>query len=137
MLIELLKKYKSFILYAIFGVFTTLVNIGVYYGLYDLLHIANVTSTVVAWFLAIVFAFIVNKLFVFESISWRKDVLWQEALNFLVCRLLTGLLDVGIMYVAVDLLSWNSVFWKLISNILVIILNYVANKSIIFRKHEE
>lgn len=136
MLIELIKKYRSFILYAIFGVLTTLVNLGVYHGLHNLLHIANITSTAVAWFLAIVFAFVVNKLFVFESVSWSKNVLWQEARDFLACRLLTGLLDVGIMYVAVDLLSWNSMVWKLISNILVIILNYVASKLIIFKKHE-
>ena len=132
--IDLLKKYKSVILYIIFGVLTTLVNIAMYYIFYNLLCVANVISTIVAWILAVVFAFVVNKLFVFESVSWRKDIVLKEIRDFFACRILTGLLDVGIMYVAVDLLSWNSLIWKLISNILVTILNYIASKFIIFKR---
>ncbi len=132
--IDLLKKYKSVILYIIFGVLTTLVNIATYYIFYNLLCVANVISTIVAWILAVVFAFVVNKLFVFESVSWRKDIVFKEIRDFFTCRILTGLLDVGIMYVAVDLLSWNSMIWKLISNILVTMLNYIASKFIIFKR---
>ena len=134
MLTGLLKKYKAFILYAYFGILTTAINVIAYYVLYDLLHITNVVSTIIAWFLAVVFAFVVNKQWVFQSPSWRKDVLWQEIRDFFACRILTGLLDVGIMYVAVDLMCWNSEVWKLASNLLIIILNYIASKLIIFKK---
>ena len=134
MIIDLLKKYKSIILYVIFGILTTVINVVAYYVSYNLLHIINITSTIIAWFLAVVFAFVVNKQWVFESPSWRKDVFWQEIRDFFACRILTGLLDVGIMYVAVDLMSWNSEAWKLASNLLIIILNYVASKLIIFKK---
>lgn len=135
MLIDLIKKYKSFILYIIFGVLTTLVNIISYYVFYNLLSISNIISTIIAWILAVAFAFIVNKLFVFESVSWRKNIVLKEIRDFFTCRVLTGLLDVGIMYVAVDLLNLNSMIWKLISNILVTILNYIASKFVIFKKH--
>lgn len=131
---RLLKKYKSFILYAFFGVCTTIVNVAVFYLCYNVFEIQNVPATIVAWILAVLFAYITNKLFVFDSKSFAANVLKREIPSFFGCRLLTGVLDVGIMYVAVDLLESNSTMWKLISNVIVIILNYVASKLAIFRK---
>lgn len=133
MLKNLLNKYMSVILYGVFGVLTTLVNIASYYLLYDILHIPNVASTSVAWLFAVLFAFVVNKRYVFNSISWNRAVVLREARDFFACRVLTGLLDVAIMYVAVDLLSLNPLAWKFFSNLLVIILNYIASKFIIFK----
>lgn len=131
---ELLIKYKSLIMYGVFGVLTTLVNIISYYILYNTLHVSNITSTCIAWILSVLFAFITNKLFVFDSKSFEMKLLLKEVSSFFTCRFLTGLLDVGIMYVAVDLLSLNALFWKILSNVLVIIINYVLSKLIIFKK---
>lgn len=131
---ELLKKHKSLIMYGIFGVLTTLVNIVSYHILYNNLQVSNVISTCIAWILSVLFAFITNKLFVFESKSFEMKLLLKEISSFFTCRFLTGLLDVGIMYVAVDVMSLNALFWKILSNVLVIIINYVLSKLIIFKK---
>ena len=96
--------------------------------------IPNVPSTCIAWILSVLFAYLTNKVYVFQSKSFKKEVLLREGLQFFGCRLLTGILDVAIMFVAVDLLHWNGLVWKVISNILVIILNYVASKLLIFKK---
>ena len=137
LLAELFKKYKSFIFYAFFGVCTTLVNLFCYRLFYFVLGISNVPSTVIAWLFAVLFAFITNKLWVFESKSFAITTFLPELVKFFICRIATGLLDVLIMWIAVDKMKWNAMAWKLISNVLVIVLNYVASKLVIFVKKEK
>lgn len=131
---DLVIKYKSVIMYVVFGVCTTLVNWGAYYLCYSIIGISNVLSTVIAWILAVAFAFITNKLWVFNSKSFVGKTLIYEMWTFTAARLVTGVLDVGIMYLAVDVFNQNATLWKLISNVIVIILNYVLSKLIVFRK---
>lgn len=131
---KLLLKYKSFISYAFFGVCTTVVNVVSYYLCFNIAGIWNVVSTVIAWVLAVLFAYITNKIWVFESKSFVRKVLVKEIPAFFGCRLATGVLDVVIMYMAVDVMHSNGTVWKIISNILVIIINYVASKIVIFKK---
>ena len=133
---KLAKKYRSQILYIIFGALTTAVNVSVYSFCFSLLGLPNVPSVVIAWILAVLFAFITNKIWVFDSRSFMPDVLKHEIPSFFAARILTGLLDLGIMYLAVDILHWNAAAWKLISNILVILLNYIASRFFIFRGPE-
>ena len=130
----LLNAYKQIILYLFFGVCTTAINTICYWLLYDVLTLGNITSTILAWLAAVIFAFITNKLFVFESKRTNTQKRINEVASFFGCRLLTGILDVVIMAVAVDMLRWNGLLWKLISNIIVTIINYVASKFLIFRK---
>lgn len=129
-----LKEHKSFILYVIFGVLTTVVNMAVYGLCYDILKMSNIVSTVIAWFAAVVLAYATNKVWVFNSKSFALKVILYELATFFSCRILTGILDVAIMYFAVDIMAWNGKLFKLISNVLVIILNFIASKLIIFVK---
>ncbi len=129
----LYEKYKDLIPYGIFGVLTTVINWVVYKVCYSSLEIPNVPSTCIAWLLAVLFAFITNKLWVFHSKSFQRDVLTREAVSFFTARILTGVLDVVIMWIAVDKLGYNADLWKLLSNVLVIILNYIASKFVIFK----
>ena len=129
----MLIAYKQIILYLFFGVCTTAINTVSYWLLCDVLPLGNIFSTILAWLAAVIFAFITNKLFVFESKHTSAQDCINEAVSFFGCRLLTGILDVVIMAVAVDLLKWNGLLWKLISNIIVTIINYIASKCIIFR----
>ena len=131
----LFMKYRSMILYVVFGAFTTLVNMAAYGLCFNVAGIPNVPSTVIAWILAVSFAFVTNKLWVFDSKKWDKKTLLHEIPTFFGARALTGLLDVGIMYVSVDVLHWNAMLWKLISNVIVIILNYIASKLVIFKNN--
>ena len=131
---ELVKKYNFIILYGIFGDLTTVINIGVYGLLYSVLGVSNVLSNVVAWIVSVLFAFITNKLWVFESKSFDFNLLIKELGSFTACRLATGVLDLGIMFVGVDLLKGPAIVLKIVSNIIVIILNYVMSKIFVFKK---
>lgn len=133
-LIGLLKKHKDIIFYLFFGVCTTAINIIVYNVFYYALLVPNVNSNIIAWIVAVLFAFVTNKLFVFDSTSLTAKVMLYELFSFLACRMITGLLDLGIMYATVDCLKQNALLWKVISNVLVIILNYISSKLVIFKK---
>lgn len=128
------EKYKEVIRYGIAGVATTVINIVVYGVCYDMIGISNVTSTVIAWILSVLFAFVSNKIWVFESKSLELPLLIKETITFFGCRLATGVLDLAIMYVTVDIMAWNSMLMKCISNVIVIVVNYVASKLMIFAK---
>lgn len=130
----MMSKYKSLIMYVIFGALTTVVNFSAYFLFYSVLNFSNVMSSVLAWFFAVSFAFVTNKIFVFESRSFDCKTLMHEILTFYGCRLTTGILDVVIMYVSVDLLSFNALPSKIMSDIIVNILNYVASLLVVFRK---
>ena len=129
----LLEKYKAIIRYGIFGVLTTFINIVVYEAFYRYVDWSNVVSNIVAWVAAVLFAFVTNKLWVFESRTTEKKALMFEIISFFGCRLATGVLDLAIMYVAVDEMALNSTLMKCISNVIVIIVNYIASKLIIFK----
>ena len=136
-MIELIKKlcikYKSIIIYGITGVLTTILNIACYLLCYRVIGISNVPSNIIAWFVAVIFAFFTNKFWVFGSRSTDFSVMWSEFLKFTAARLATGALDTLIMYIGVDLMHGNETLFKVGSNILVIILNYVFSKLIVFR----
>ena len=132
MICQIYNKYREMILYIFFGVCTTAINTICYYLCWDILHIPNVLSTVISWVLAVIFAFVTNKYFVFHSKN--NDNIAKEIVSFFGCRTATGILDVAIMYISVDLLLQNGLLWKIISNIQVIIINYVTSKFFIFNK---
>ena len=96
---QLLAKNKAILLYVVFGVLTTLVNIIVYGVCYSFLSIANVASNTIAWIFSVFFAFMTNKFYVFGSKSIQLSTFVRELGMFVGARLFTGLLDLGIMYV--------------------------------------
>lgn len=128
------KHHQQVVRYLFFGGCTTVVNTVCYGVLYQWLGMGNAESTVIAWAAAVVFAFVTNKLFVFESRGGGLAGQVRELVSFFGCRVLTGILDVVIMVAAVDVMGWNSLLWKLLSNVLVILLNYLASKFFIFKK---
>lgn len=134
-IIGLIKKYKEFLLYGIFGVLTTVVNIVVYAACTRIFSMGTVAATVIAWILSVAFAYITNRIWVFESKASSGREILREVSAFVSCRLLTGFLDLVIMYVFVDMMAVQAdVLVKIASNVLVIILNYVASKLVIFKK---
>lgn len=133
MIKELLEKYKEQILYLFFGVCTTAVNIIVYY-VCDVLRFTTAVSTVIAWILSVLFAYVTNRKFVFISTVQGKGKIFKEGLRFFAYRAATGLLDLAIMIVFVDFLNFYGLLIKVLSNILVIVLNYIFSKLFIFKK---
>lgn len=133
MIKSLIVKYKDIILYGIFGVLTTLVNIVAYYVCARICGLNTTASTVIAWILAVIFAYITNRKWVFDSKTNSMQGIIKEMSSFFGCRLLTGLMDLAIMVVFVDVLHFNDVVIKCLSNVLVIIINYAASKLLIFK----
>lgn len=133
-IMELFRTYRDIIAYLFFGGVTTVTNLAVYYLLYEVLAMANMPSVVIAWVIAVLVAFLTNKPFVFRSHDWSPRVLFPEAASFLGCRMGTGILELASMYLTVDLLHWDGMLMKLLVNILVVILNYVGSKLLVFRK---
>lgn len=136
MIKKILVRYKTEILYLVFGVATTLVNISCYYLLNEWMGISNVISTAIAWFVSVLFAFVTNRRWVFQSKVCGFSAKAKECVSFFGSRIATGVLDLLIMLIAVDLLEQHNLIWKIISNVLVIILNYVFGKLIFQRKNK-
>lgn len=131
--LKILEKYHQIFLYLTVGVLTTFLN-GAVYWVCTRLSLANVPSTVVAWIMAVIFAFFANKLIVFSSRNMNFLFVLKELAGFVGCRLGTGVMDVGIMYISVDRLGWNGLLMKLISDFIVTLINFVASKFYIFSK---
>lgn len=124
-----MKQIKEIFLYLLFGGLTTLVNI-LSFWLLDCLNLPTAASTVIAWGLSVIFAFFTNKKYVFES----ENNPFKEMLAFFGCRAFSGLFDLAVMIVFVDLLGYASMIIKILSNLMVIIMNYLFSKFLIFGK---
>lgn len=134
MLTRLFEQHREKILYVVFGALTTAVNTAVYWLCAHPLGMPVLPGTIIAWFLAVLFAYITNRVWVFRSQATARNEILREAVSFYLCRLATGVLDWVLMYFLVDRLHWNDLWVKIGVNVLVIILNYVASKLLIFRK---
>ena len=134
MIRKMFIRYKYVILYVFFGVCTTVVNILSYWACSHLLHMSVILSAVVAWFTAVLFAYLTNRKWVFNSSNHGKCEILKEALYFYMMRIATGLIDWLGMYVLVDSMQFNDMIIKVILNVLVIVLNYIVSKLLVFNK---
>lgn len=143
-------KYKEIITYLIFGVLTTVVSWGSYALFALLLEKTNLGTTttvsianVLSWICAVAFAYVTNKLWVFDSKSWKLAIVWKEIVTFVTARLATGVLEwVGVPFlvgIGMDqtIFGVKGAWAKILVSVLVVILNYVFSKLIIFRKKKE
>ena len=122
------------IAYLFFGVLTTVVNYLVYLPCYNLLGISASVSNVIAWVAAVAFAYLTNKPWVFKSHDWSRQTVIPELTKFVGCRVGSGALETGIIFLFVDVLCWNGNVMKLITSVLVVVLNYIGSKLLVFRK---
>ncbi|WP_353989819.1 GtrA family protein [Pediococcus argentinicus] len=133
MLINLFNKYKSVISYLFWGVITTLVNI-ISYIIFDrVFHVNYQVSTVIAWFLSVLTAYVTNKLWVFNSKTETTSELLSEMTKFFTMRVATLLIEMFIMWIGVSLLKWDSILVKIIDNVVVVVSNYFFSKILVFR----
>jgi len=139
-ILDLYKHHEEIINYLIVGVLTTIVSLAVKWGLlFTILDASNAfelqTSVIISWIVAVSFAYITNRIFVFKSKS--KNIL-KEISSFFGSRVITLLLDMGIMWFFVTLLKLNTdtwVFiWTMVVQVLVTILNYIFSKLLVFKK---
>ena len=131
---HLWERYRDVAVYLVFGVLTTVVNYLVYLPCYNYLGFTAAISNALAWVAAVAFAYLTNKPFVFGSHDWSARVVLPELGKFVACRVGSGLVETVILLVSVDILRGNGNLWKLVTSVLVVILNYVASKWLVFRK---
>lgn len=136
MLKNILSKYKEQISYLFFGVMTTVINFITYFSLTNLFNSNEMLANVIAWIASVAFAFVSNKLFVFESKKWDKNTLLKEATGFVSSRVASLGIDMTIMYIGINLLLFNDAIVKIVSNIVVIVLNYILSKLIVFKNEK-
>lgn len=127
-------KYKALINYAIFGVLTTVVNYVSFWLFSDFIHLGTVPANILAWVVSCTFAYITNKIWVFESKEKTSRGILKEVTAFFASRLATLGVETVMMWFFVDVMSYNKFIIKLIANVFVIILNYVLSKLVVFRK---
>ena len=120
--------------YLVFGVLTTVVNYLVYLPCYNLLEMSAAVSNVIAWAAAVAFAYLTNKPFVFRSHDWSAKTVIPELTKFVGSRIASGALETGIIFLTVDILLWNGNVMKLVTSVIVVVLNYIASKLLVFRK---
>lgn len=130
----MIKKYKETILYLFFGILSTIVNISIYYIFTRIFTINETISNIIAWFFAVLFAFVTNKFFVFENKEKNLKHISKEFLLFFNCRLFSGFIDICLMWILIKLLFINDIVAKITTNFIVIIINYIFSKMIIFKK---
>ena len=133
---QLWKKYKELIRYLIVGILTTVVSLGTYFLCVRTflnpeaaieLQIANIIS----WIAAVTFAYVANRVYVFES---KNSNILKEVFLFFMARVGSLLLDMGIMFIGVTLMGVDDTIVKLVVQAVVIVVNYVLSKLIVFRK---
>lgn len=128
------KLTKELVLYVVFGALTTAVSFVSYYACNTMLGIHYLASNIVSWILAVLFAYITNKLFVFESKGLSKKELAREFFAFIAARLVSlGMEEAG-LWLTIGALHWNENLAKLIMQVVVVIANYVFSKLFIFKK---
>ena len=130
----LLRKHRELISYVFWGVMTTAVNYVTYLLLTKGFHVYYLTSNVIAWTVSVLFAYFVNKLFVFQSRDWAWRVALRELWQMVASRIFSLGLETGILWLFVEKLLLNEFIVKLAANVLVVIVNYVLSKFIIFNK---
>lgn len=130
---------RETISYLIFGVLTTAVNYAVYTAALWVMGGDNedviivLAANALAWIFSVAFAYITNKLYVFESRSFKRDILFKEISAFVGARLFSGFCDMAWMAFAVDILTMNDKIAKLLANVFVVVMNYFFSKIFIFK----
>ena len=131
---KLFVQYWEVLSYLIFGVLTTVVNYLVYLPCYNLLSLSAAVSNAIAWVVAVAFAYLTNKPFVFKSHDWSAKTVIPELSKFVGCRVASGVGETLILFLTVDMMGWNGAVWKLITSVLVVVANYFGSKFLVFKK---
>ena len=128
------KKQSELISYAIFGVATTVVSMVVYGVCNSAFEMHYLISNIISWVLAVAFAYITNKMFVFKTRGMGFAQLKREITLFVSARLASlGIEELG-LFILIGLIGWGEILAKLVMQVVVIVLNYIFSKLVIFKK---
>ena len=137
---ELFLKYRELIMYFIVGVATTFFNWVVYAVFVKLMPM--IPANALSWFVTVLFAYVTNKLFVFDSRSWKPAVVAKESISFFGARAATGVFEVvaqpTFYYIGLkqSILGVEGLAAKVLTSAIVMVLNYVCSKLFVFRERQ-
>lgn len=130
---QLCLKYKEILLYLVFGGLTTLVSIGSYALMDTVLGIDPLIANVISWILAVLFAYFTNRKWVFSDTAETKNGIIIEMASFFGGRLFSLAVEEAILLVFIKWLGFNSIIVKVAAQVVVVVLNYVISKVLVFR----
>ena len=116
--------------YVFFGTLTFFVNVIVYFLFENIFGVNYIISNIIAWFFSVLFAYITNRIWVFES---KSANIIKEMSLFFGGRIFSGVVDTGLMYLFIDILTIGDLISKIVVQVIVVILNYVFSKLIVFK----
>ncbi len=131
-----IEKNRWLVLYGVFGIGTIVVNMFIYGVCAMCLNMSTFVSNVFAWFISVLFSYIVNHKWVFENVSHDLYGVIRECISFIGCRVMTGIMDVLLMVFLVDFMFIHDMSAKILVNVVVIIVNLFACKHIVFKTTE-
>lgn len=132
---ELYFKHKEIINYLVFGGLATVVNFASYFISAKVIGIDEVISSGISWFCSVLFAYITNKIFVFESKTKGIKAFFKEISSFFLARIISGILcDVGTFAIMVKVFNINDIISKFVTQVMVVIMNYILSKLVVFKK---
>jgi putative flippase GtrA len=127
---------KEILMYILFGILTTIINIAVYAFFVEIINVNYKISTTIAWLVSLLFAYITNKIYVFHSKQTNLLSILKEMISFIFFRMATYFLDIGSMIVMIELFHFNEHMAKIASNILIVISNYLVSKFFVFKPNK-
>ena len=125
------KKYKEQLLYLLFGGLTTVVSIGIFAFFTAVIPLDELVANILSWIFAVLFAFVTNRIWVFQGA--RSERLWYQMVTFYAGRLTTLLVEEAMLLVLVKWLQFSPMAVKLMAQVIVLVLNYILSKWVIFR----
>lgn len=125
------------IAYLIFGVLTTVIDYAISNALFYGAHMHSVPSQGIGWAAAVLFAFVTNKWWVFKSHTLIPKEVWKEFVSFVLCRVATFLFNLAAIFIMVDILDMEFFICKLLISVVVVVLNYIFSKILIFAGKKE
>ncbi len=134
MIKKIIETYREIFSYLFFGVCTTLVNFIIYFACTKIFDVNYLLSNAISWIGAVGFAYVTNRIWVFQSKTKGIRAIFKEMTSFVSCRIVSGIIDMVIMFVGVDLLGISDGITKFATQVVVVVLNYIFSKLIIFRK---
>ncbi|MEG0794595.1 MAG: GtrA family protein [Bacilli bacterium] len=131
---ELFIKYREIITYIFVGGTTTIVSIATFYLFTYPLQLDYMTSTILSWIIAVIYAYITNKMVVFQTKTKSVKEISKEFTSFVGCRILTLFIEMFIMWLLVSVIRIDKGMSKIVVQFIIFILNYVFSKILVFRK---
>lgn len=132
---KFIKKYSEFILFTLVGVLTSIVNYFTYFILCYSLDINYLISNALSWIVAVLFSFFSNRQYVFKE--RRGENTWKELLAFTYGRIFTGIIEMLLLFICVDIGKANDLIAKFLIGFFTAVLNYLIGKLWVFKKERK